>query len=825
MSSNQSLSDFSTQFEPIDPQEAQDILQHSPIGIFKTTPEGRYLYSNQALADMYGYGSPQELMESITDITAQLYVDPSDRDAFIRLIQEQGQVVNQECRVRRKDGSIVWVSRNAREVRDKYGKITHYQGFVTDITELKRSQKDLQDNKELLELITDNMRDMVSLTDLEGNFEFVGRSHQLLGYDPEFLLGKNVLDFVHPEDQPRIAQEFKEFLHCMDGDRKAEYRYKKKDGSYVWLETIGRFIKGINSNPVKILFNTRDITDRKQAEKARQESEQKFRTLAEKCPTSVMLLDEQGRVEFVNDWHIEKFANNKLGKDYFLGKSIHNLPGLVNAGVDTEVARIFQGESIELENVYIPELPAGGSGWVSIRAVPIYQDDRIAGGILIQENITARKQIESALQKSQQKFRSLVENIRDIIFSLTPEGHFSYLSPQVTELLGYEVQELMGNNFHALVHPQDLPFVQMHFEETLKTGQVQQGIEPRLLHRDGHRRWFYINASPEKNADGEIDSIVGVACDITEYKQAEEELRYQKQLLETIINGTWDILSIKQPDNTIERYNQAGYDLLGLPPEKVIGRKCFELIGRDQACQPCVTQQAMEAKASVNIEKYIPELGLYLDCRSSPVLDDKGNLVRIVEHLRDITCIKETEQALEQAKQEAEAANHAKSMFLANMSHEIRTPLNGIMGMMQLLESTELDEEQQEYVQIASNASRRLTNLLSDILDLSKIEAGKLEIMAEAFNLHDLCESVTSLFRLQAQDKGLQLEYSIDPSLPGEVVGDEKRLQQILFNLVGNSLKYTKQGSISLEATASSPAKGEQDLQLEFKVEDTGKGI
>ncbi|MGM0425560.1 MAG: ATP-binding protein, partial [Thermodesulfobacteriota bacterium] len=113
----------------------------------------------------------------------------------------------------------------------------------------------------------------------------------------------------------------------------------------------------------------------------------------------------------------------------------------------------------------------------------------------------------------------------------------------------------------------------------------------------------------------------------------------------------------------------------------------------------------------------------------------------------------------------------------------------------------------------------------SDILDLSKIEAGKLEIMAEAFNLHDLCESVTSLFRLQAQDKGLQLEYSIDPSLPGEVVGDEKRLQQILFNLVGNSLKYTKQGSISLEATASSPAKGEQDLQLEFKVEDTGKGI
>ena len=399
MSSSKSHQDVGNQFEPIDPQECFDILMNVPVSIFRSTPDGCLLSANHTAAHKLGYKSPQELLESISDIASQIYADPGARQEILHLLEAEGIVEGHECRLLRKDGSELWASSTMRAVRSQEGDITHYQVLILDITQ------------------------------------------------------------------------------------------------------------------------------RKQAEKAQQESEQKFKTLAEKCPTSIMLFDEQGRVDFVNDWHIEKFANNKLGKDYFLGKSVHELPDLVHAGVDTEVARIFQGESIELKDVYFPEFAAGGSGWVNIRAVPIYQDDQIAGGILIRENMTAKKKIEAALQKSQQKFRSLVENVQDIIFSHTPDGHLTYLSPQVTDILGYEAQELIGTNFQDIIHPQDLPVVQRRFQEALETFQVAHEIEYRVVHKNGEYRWLYVNVSHLINTEGERESIVGVARDITQYKQMEEKLK------------------------------------------------------------------------------------------------------------------------------------------------------------------------------------------------------------------------------------------------------------------------------------------------------------
>ncbi len=279
------------------------------------------------------------------------------------------------------------------------------------------------------------------------------------------------------------------------------------------------------------------------------------------------------------------------------------------------------------------------------------------------------------------------------------------------------------------------------------------------------------------------------------------------------------------PDLRIIWTNNALNRFPGKRPEEVVGLRCFEALSAgDAPCPDCSALKALATGLSQQGEQSMPDGRTFLT-RSNPMTDGAGRVTGVVHLSLDITARKKVDRELVLAMQAAEAASRSKSEFLANMSHEIRTPMNGVLGMLQLLGTTPLGAEQRDFVATALSSAKSLLNVINDILDLSKIEAGKAEVRAAPFALRDLADMVVKLFAQQAAVKGLDLTCEVAESVPPLVVGDSARLRQILFNLVGNALKFTPTGEVRLTVDPDPVPAAPGRTALLFRVIDSGVGI
>ena len=331
---------------------------------------------------------------------------------------------------------------------------------------------------------------------------------------------------------------------------------------------------------------------------------------------------------------------------------------------------------------------------------------------------------------------------------------------------------------------------------------------------------------------------------ITQRKQTEQALKQSEKRLADIIEFLPDATLAIDREKRVIIWNRAIEEMTGVPASEMIGKgghaytipfygkaqpQLMDLVFEDleeiQALYPTIIRQGNTLLAEVFCNALYNNRGAWIFAKASPLHDAEGNVVGAIEVIRDITDRKQAEQAWLQAKEQAEAANKSKTEFLANMSHEIRTPINGIMGMLQLLQMSNPDAEQNEYLNKALQSTQRLNRLLTDILDLSKIEADKMEIREEEFNLSEIFQSIQDIFKQTVEQNQNTLHIDMDENIPQTMIGDSTRLTQILFNIVGNACKYTHNGQVNVYASLLPQTRPLDNCNLLFCVEDSGKGI
>lgn len=433
---------------------------------------------------------------------------------------------------------------------------------------------------------------------------------------------------------------------------------------------------------------------------------------------------------------------------------------------------------------------------------------------------------EEELRAQEALYASLTTASPAGVFQTDLQGHCCYVNDRWSAITGLPMEAALGNGWTTALHPADRQRVCDAWQQTV-TGNIPFNLEFRFIQPDGHRVWVLGQAARIVGTNGMVSGYVGTITEISRLKQVEAQLAESAMFL----NESQAIARLagwkSNPQTNMLEWTDAMYRILEHPADQPLSHGgCFRYFDPQDLPQ---VQQALEHAFATGEPfrltcRMITAAGrrFWADFRCIGRLDDAGE-PHIAGILQDITEYKQVEELLTSAKQTAEATSRAKSELLATLSHELRTPLNGVMGGAQLLEMTELNDEQAEYLQmIRSSASNELA-LVNDLLDLAGLEAAGVNLVEEPFSVPDSVNLAVTLHRAVLEERGLVLTVDLADSLQQRVQGDHRRLTQVIANLLGNAVKFTNQGEIRIQGDAEPDQSGR--LRLRLSVCDTGIGI
>ncbi len=657
--------------------ESAENLLHAPISIFSLSPAGEGLFVNPALAEMLGYASTRDLLAAVSESAEEIYADPEDLRHFLRTLESNGSCSGYECLMMRQDGSGLWVSKNAHAVYDKQGKISHYQVYAIDISKYKQNYAHLRTEKkgpaqtsQTWQSTFDALPDLIALINKEHRIICTNQAMaDRLQCSAEDLQGRFCFEVVHGLAHP---PEFCPHLKTLSTYRtESAELYEQQLNGYFNVSTTPMFDeKGQLSGCV---HSARDITERKHYEKKIQELSQFTQATLDGLSANIALLNEQGRILFVNKaWRDFALANGVSADKVSEGINYLEVCNQARGTESTEeldfeqsLNRVLQRESAGFNFEYPCHAP-GRQRWFVVRVTPL-PDKYQKGAVVDHEEITARKKAEKKLQDNEKFLQDIIRSMPGAVyqFRMDSQGnmHMQYISPGAAAVLDKDIETLLDPaQLFSNVHAEDQERITQSIHDSARIMQIWDQ-EFRIITSQGETRWIQACASPHQ-VPGQGIVWNGVLSDITRRKEAEDLLlrnkdnfaREQSRWLQAITDTMGEGLYVMDAKGCISFVNPAAASILGYEKEDLLGREAHEMFhyhidstdGQKTAIQDCpFFKSVMQGETYIAEELFHSKDGCVFPVQviSKPMLDN-GLVTGSVTAFNDITERKETEQAL-----------------------------------------------------------------------------------------------------------------------------------------------------------------------------------